>query len=471
MQVVVLAAFVVALTLYQEPSALFAPTRWTPAAAAAYVLLTGVLARLSLPAPLRDGRMEVVLSPREARRHNLLGFFVHGWMVAGLAGVISLGYGRWVGDTLGLSRVPLAGEAMALLPLPAAMIAYWIMEYPYHRAIRRCISQSLSAAGATPPRAWSMREYIEYNLRHQFLFVAVPVGLIILLSDSLSLYVAPRQGNSPAAQYVSLGMTVASAATVFVLAPMLIVRVWRTRKLPDSPLRRELEAVCVRMRLRYRDILVWQSGGIIANAGVMGLVPQVRYILLSDALLENMDAARIKAIFGHEAGHIRSHHVFYMALFAIGTLLGCGSAGDLLAKRLGWPEDTVGAGIGVVLLAMAWIFGFGWISRRFERQCDVIGACVAGEDFGGDGVRLTSEGAAVFARALEGVAFWNGTPVSQRNWRHGSIARRMSYLLFLGGTGGTRNEIDRLVRRIKLGLWILAAAGIALTAADIMIGG
>ena len=71
-------------------------------------------------------------------------------------------------------------------------------------------------------------------------------------------------------------------------------------------------------------------------------------------------------------------------------------------------------------------------------------------------------GAEIFAGALQQVAWLNGVPPSRRNWRHGRIGDRIDYIRILGHTGGTRDEIDRLVRRIKVGLWAAALVGVAL---------
>jgi hypothetical protein len=63
------------------------------------------------------------------------------------------------------------------------------------------------------------------------------------------------------------------------------------------------------------------------------------------------------------------------------------------------------------------------------------------------------------------VAQLGGTSLSQRNWRHGSIAWRVEYIIYLGSTGGGREKIDKVVRRIKAGLWIafaFAAAGMVM---------
>ncbi|MEI7837460.1 MAG: hypothetical protein WCK05_13760, partial [Planctomycetota bacterium] len=117
------------------------------------------------------------------------------------------------------------------------------------------------------------------------------------------------------------------------------------------------------------------------------------------------------------------------------------------------------------LAALAGLFflGFGFISRRFERQSDVFAAWAVGSARPGeaDELGVTNQGAALFAAALERVGELNGTPPHQYNWRHGSIAGRVGYIMWLGSTGGTRRPIDRTVRGIKVALWVACGLGVA----------
>ena len=464
MQIVVLMAFVVALTLAD-----LAPVvtgRWL-VMPALVTYLGGAVAvgafrtALSLRA---IGRSPDAL-PGSLRRHNLMTLVGQGWLVAGLGGVILAGYGRWVLDDLLLGRVPLAGEVAILCPFVVALLLNWLLEYPLYRVMRARIGEQQVLAGLRARPAWTRGEYLGYNVRHYLLFVAVPVGLIVLLSDSLRLLGAYLP--EPAGEVVAMGGSIACAGGVFLCAPLLIVRVWRTAPLPAGRLREELWEVCRNAKLTCRDLLVWRSGGLIANAGVMGLIGPLRYVLLSDALLEQMDDRQIKAIFAHEVGHIRSHHLFYALLFALSSVMLCSAAGELTAGALHlawWAEQT----ITLSLLMAAWLVAFGWISRRFERQSDVIAAWASGPDGPTPDGKITPEGAAIFSLALEQVAHLNGLSARQGNWRHGSIAGRVAYVMWLGGTGGTRGPIDRVVRRIKTALWGALAAGLALVAARLV---
>ena len=58
----------------------------------------------------------------------------------------------------------------------------------------------------------------------------------------------------------------------------------------------------------------------------------------------------------------------------------------------------------------------------------------------------------------------NGIPPKRWNWRHGSLAQRIGYILWLGSTSGTRRIDDGLVRRLKRIIWILLAVAAVLSA-------
>ena len=79
----------------------------------------------------------------------------------------------------------------------------------------------------------------------------------------------------------------------------------------------------------------------------------------------------------------------------------------------------------------------------------------------GDPLRVTPEGAAVFSSALRRVAELNMISTGGGNWRHGTIDWRTDYLMQLSVRGGTRREIDRIVRRIKLATWAAAIGAAA----------
>ncbi|MCY2927759.1 MAG: M48 family metallopeptidase [Planctomycetota bacterium] len=459
MQVVVLAAIMVALSLTQPSGGqafwpLHAPGAGTPLALAGYVLGAVLLRRLATREALRAFARLDRGQARSYRPAQALSLAADVWLVAGQALPLVLGYAHWVFQALALEPLPLVAALPMLAPYLAAQAAAWVMQYPFWRATRA------RSVGPDMP-TWSRGQYLAYSFRHNVLFVLAPLSMVFLGGDGLGL--AARAGwLSPTALALALpGVWL----VVFACSPVLIVRVWRTRPLPAGPLRSKLEAACRRLKLRYRDIRLWQTGGVLANAGVMGLAGPLRYILVSDALLENLSDEQVEAVFAHEAGHILFRHIPYCLLFGL-----CATAGALGLSALGalamndyppWLDLASLAALGGVFFG-----GFGYISRRFERQSDVFAAWSVGSAYAGvvDELAITPQGAAIFASALERVGELNGTPPRQYNWRHGSIAARIGYIIWLGSTGGTRRPIDRTVRGLKMALWLAGAIGAAVAA-------
>jgi len=451
MQILVLASFMIVLALRGASSG--DGSGWLLClVTGGYVLIALALGALRTGLFLHWSKPGFSLPVTVVKLHRLLGMAIQLWLLGGLAGLIRLGLDGWVNGELGLGRLPMVGTFALLLPFFLALILVWAADYPFHRETwwRRS-----SRSG------WTLGQYLAYNIRHQLLFVAVPVGLIVLVADCLDLYVSDLLPGS-VADYVLAGAGLASAVAILCFAPLMIVRIWKTSRLPAGELRSGLEEICRRLGLGYRDILIWQSDGVITNAAVMGFVGPMRYILLSDGLIEQMGREDVKAVFAHEAGHILYKHIPYAAMFTMGLVTMCVSAAYGIWSLLEWPEWTAGA-LALVILAIVWANAFGWISRRFERQSDVTGAWISGpsaED--DDPERITHEGAAVFVRALHKIGHLNGIPARRRSWRHGSLAQRISYILWLGSTGGTRGHIDTVVRRIKAMVWVVFLIGLAI---------
>lgn len=472
MHVVVLAGFLVSLTLMT-----YAPTTvsagWAGAAWAVYLAGTAAIAAGHCSAALRALR-DRAGPPADARRSiRLFRLALPAWQVAGGGAVVACGWGGWLLSWPGVTSLPLVGTLPALLPFLSALVVGWIVEYPYHRAVRSYIAAQQRSMGRPVTSVWSLGEMLIYNLRHHVLFVLAPVSLILLATESLQLYVAPLVTGLRYGGLVLAGGAILVAGSVFFIAPLMIVRIWKTSPLPPGELRDELQALCNTLGLGHRDILVWHSGGILANAGVVGVAGPVRYVLLSDGLIQGLNPMQIRAVFAHEAGHIVFHHIFFAALFAVSSVLLCGSLGDLTSQLLrevdlaaDW-SDWIGGGLAFGLLGAGWWIGFGHISRCFERQSDVIGAALS-DQHDVNALRtadVTPQGAYTFATALEEVGRLNGISRRQRNWRHGTLASRVAYVLDLAGRGGSSQDIHARVRRIKRGLWALTALAGAVTAA------
>ncbi len=369
------------------------------------------------------------------------------------------------------------GDFIVLLPFFTGAIALWLIAYP----IERIFHGADEGGYAEEPRiSWRLSSYLDFHVRHHLLIVAAPMFLILFASNLTHGYESRlcAWGGSIWTPDIVLGI---AAAVVFLLAPFMLRRVWRTSPLDAGPLREQLVNMCRRVGLRCREILVWKSDGLMINAAVMGIVPAARFVLLSDALLASMTPRQVEAVFGHEAGHVRHRHMQHFLVFALVGWLVAGTA----TEGFSWWFNHTGRmtkvslsliqGMGLLITFLFWIVGFGWLSRRFERQADLFGArCVTpsatechmpcsvhqgGVDRGLETERVCATGAAIFASALEKVATLSGIGHDEPSWRHASVGSRIRFLHSAAGDPGRTIRFERLVHRVKTALVTVAFLG------------
>jgi STE24 endopeptidase len=245
-----------------------------------------------------------------------------------------------------------------------------------------------------------------------------------------------------------------------------------------------------RFRFRCSEILVWDTGGTLVNAGVTGALPWYRYVLLSDALIDGLQDREIEAVFGHEVGHIAHRHLSFFGFFFVGSMGVMGLAGQgitflagLSSRFASWGTDTtvgriVQAGSLLACFAVYFLLVFGFLSRRFERQADVFGCravscgrpdCPPHADLNGHPTAapltegLCPVGIRIFANALTNVASLNGMEHAARSWRHGSIDGRILFLESLEGRPDVERRFQKSVRRLRLAVAVIL--GLCLAAA------
>ena len=108
---------------------------------------------------------------------------------------------------------------------------------------------------------------------------------------------------------------------IFAISPYLVF--WLEKLKPvDERLKKELIDFCESLGVKIRDIKVTGKKGYkIANAGVSGILPNYRYIFLTEYLLENFSTDEIKAVIAHEIGHIKGRHLIINAILKVGWLV------------------------------------------------------------------------------------------------------------------------------------------------------
>ena len=117
-----------------------------------------------------------------------------------------------------------------------------------------------------------------------------------------------------------------------------------------------------------------------ANAVVMGPVPRLRYVLVTDHLLESLDQDELEAVVAHELGHAKQHHVLVKlgALLLLAVAVGVGVAlGSPLLRSV---NPTVLVLVLPVLLVLALLLVQGGLGLVLERRADEYAAGLVGVD-------------------------------------------------------------------------------------------
>ena len=451
-------------------------TAFTWAIVVAQLAIIAVGARVASDRALRILRAHPE-GPRRAQHMHLRQLLLFRILVL-VTFVIDVTMTRWpelVLNAPGLSKVPGLVSLTIIAPFLIGTILLMLATFPIDQAIRPCVTNTTVGQTAIRARVWGLRSYLSFNIRHQLLVVVVPMTLIMIVYDLTGRYESQIVKLSPIPWLPDILLGIA-AGLVFLIAPWLLKNIWTTHSMPDGPLRRDLEDMCGRTGLKCRDILVWRSGGMIVNAAVMGVIAPLRYVMLSDGLIESMDRKQIKAVFGHEAGHVRHRHIQFFLLFALASMLVTSGLMEWLIPRNLSP--TAVQAIGLFTVIVIWATGFGFISQRFERQADLFGAqsvaptndaeCVTpcavhpgGKDGGDFPTALCATGADIFASALDRVAMLNGIPPKEYSWCHSSIANRIDSLDALSADPAHLARFERVIRRIKATLLTVCVVGLA----------
>ena len=407
-----------------------------------------------------------------ARLLTVLSLLVYAWIIH------YVGWSKMVVTNWGLGGSILIDDFVVFLPYIAIQLLIWWGLFFAERALQ--IRLASSATGR-------LGRYMTLKAR-QSLGLVLPVILLYVVRRDVLVRVFPGWDQLALAEPLEIAVL---GTLVLAVSPLFIRVAWPTHSLPPGPLRRRLERIATRVGFKFTDILVWDTGNVMVNACVTGVLPGFRYVLLSDALIDSLTPMEIAAVFGHEIGHIAHRHLLYFAFFFVGSLGVLSVCGELIALGGPWAEELAGftpwkpefvseLAQGVALLIVLglyfWIV-FGQLSRRFERQADVFGSKVVScdmtecpphtdldHDLAPDSARsrqpvLCPVGIRIFAGALANVARSNGLDPEGRSWRHGSIARRIAFLEGLERNPRSEGQFQTGVKRLRiiLGLVLLAA--------------
>lgn len=390
-------------------------------------------------------------------------------------------------------------ELVMLLPFVALLTMGYVRLYPIDRALREAMVGDMLLVFEPIRPIWRCGQYVSFQLRFHLFLVAVPLMLIVAAKDVIDANrswfthvagsVLARFDLAGFAPLAGEGALAVAAGAVVLLSPFLVRAIWRCRSLPAGTLRTQLEALAAGTRLRYRNILLWPSHGVIANAAVAGLFGRVRYIMLSDGLIESMTDGQIEGVFGHEIGHVKHHHLPLLLMFAFGSMGIVFLTSWHVQLAWQWPQYVVEPIVFLAVFAI-WLGLFGRVSRAFERQADLFAVESLSERFdrtsagcGTVGCRRhaaesAASGAAEHGRplclaaaelagsSLLRAAALNAIPQTAHTWRHGSILHRRQHAVELATDPAALARFRANMTYLKLaiiGSVVLAVVGALLS--------
>ncbi|MFH0780486.1 MAG: M48 family metalloprotease [Pseudomonadota bacterium] len=272
-----------------------------------------------------------------------------------------------------------------------------------------------------------IRNNIQANLP-----IVLPWIIISLLYDGVALLPLPGLQEFVASEWGDLLLFGVFLLFVVLFFPPLVRRLWSCKKLPEGYLKDRLDAFCATQNFSTEFFLWPLFEGRVLTAGVMGIVPGLRYILITPALIETMSREELEAVMAHEIGHVKKYHLLLYVFLLSGFSLLAGMLVEPLVYLLlvqdlfyqlivtsGVAAENILTVVGAVsllfFLLVYFRFIFGYFIRNFERQADLFSAAAIGN-------------ARALISAFEKIALLSGNIRDERNWHHFGIGERIRCL-------------------------------------------
>ncbi len=398
---------------------------------------------------LRTGHAKyVVLGSRIVTISMIASLLLHGFNVMTLQWLVAVRgiLGNWV----------FVDEFLVMLPPFVLLVLRWWCEYPAYRRIQESLLVRRLDEGKTIYPILSKQRYVWEQVRLQLAILVVPIFTLLTFSEAVD-----QIWSGEDSEIIRSAALVIGTGTIFIFAPLLVRLLWNTSALEQGTLREHLIRLCENHRVRVRKLLVWNTHGTVVNAVVVGFLGRLRYILVTDRLLDCMSDIQTEAVLAHEIAHVRYHHMFWLILCFVTALI-LATIGIAYGAFVVFPEQIL---LDENIVTPSWneyiqvgasfLIGmsiFGWVSRRFERQADTFAVQhLSGMTrTGGHELNITPGAIAAMSGALSGISGSNYIPMEKRSWRHGSIGWRVRYLSTLESQQCNRIAIDSTIKYIKV---------------------
>jgi Zn-dependent protease with chaperone function len=301
-------------------------------------------------------------------------------------------------------------------------------------------------------RSYSSSAFLIFNTRAN-LPIVLPWIVLSLSYDLLALFPFPELAlflHSEPGEYVSF---ILFLLLILIFFPPLVRRLWNCTPFPKGELLDHLQTFFKKQRFSAQ-IYIWPLfEGRVITAAVMGIIPGLRYVMITPALLENLSLDELDAVMAHEIGHIKNKHMLLYLLIISGFSIITGFILEpftffLLSRNsfytlLGFTGITAENMLTVIMaitvlgfMVLYFRFLFGYFIRNFERQADLHVFKAIGSS-------------APIVSAFEKIAVLSGNIRDLPSWHHFGIGQRVD---FLEKCETEPNQIHRHNRKVWLSL-------------------
>jgi len=192
-----------------------------------------------------------------------------------------------------------------------------------------------------------------------------------------------------------------------------------------------------------------------ANAFVVGLSSRWRYVFFTKTILTGMSPADLECVLLHEVTHAQKRHIAFYLVAALAFSLVSGLGHEAL-EAAGVPDQVLYPAM-LSWAVLYWGVGFGFVSRRFETEADLVAARVAPPTDGGMAPYVAAR---QMAAALDRVAWLNHVPLWAPSWRHFTIEKRIDILLRAEQDPTVGLRFERICDRLRWGAAGFLVAGL-----------
>ncbi len=346
---------------------------------------------------------------------------------------------------------PVLANAAGLLLFFSYLILIWVGGYKNYAAVFN--------------KKHSPASFVLTNIRFN-LPIVMPWLALSLFYDLLALIPSETFNHLVDSLWGDLLFLVVFLLLVLLFFPPLVRKLWNCTPLPEGPLKDHLVTFCKNQHFKA-ELFMWPLyEGRIITAGVLGLLPGLRYIMLTPALVENLDLGELEAVMTHEIGHVKYRHLLLYVLLIGGFSIFAGILAEpilyfslsmdwifsLMAKDIVSAENiiTLVGGLPLlVLLLLYFRFIFGYFIRNFERQADLYVIKVLGNSR-----QLIS--------AFNKIVLASGQKADKPNWHHFGIGERVAHLELCDRDPSWIARQDRKVRQSLVAYVLVIATAVFL---------